>query len=400
MPPDHAAPGGQPPVPSATQAAPWRPGTLAVVAGRPGREPDGPLNAPLVLASSYHQGGPTGYARSGNPTWTALEDALGQLEGGTAVTFASGVAAVAAVLDLLPLGATVVAPDVAYSGTLALLAEQEAAGRLRVRRVAITDTDAVRRALGERPATALLWLESPSNPLLEVADLPALAAAGAAAGALVAVDNTFATPLLQRPLELGAHLAVHSVTKALSGHSDLLLGAVVSRGPELAERLARIRTRTGAVPGPAEAWLALRGLRTLALRVDRAGANAADLASWLATRREVAHVRYPGLPADPGHARARTQMRGFGSIVAFEVVGGAPAADRVVAGCRLWVPATSLGGVESTLERRRRWSAEARAVPEGLVRLSVGIEDVDDLRTDLAAALASAPRAASTQPSR
>ncbi len=367
------------------------PATLAVTAGRPPAEPNAPLNPPLVLTSTYVASpgevrpGDLGYGRWTNPTWEAFESALGALEGGQARAFSAGMAAVAAVLDLVPDGGRIVVPTAAYNGTLTLLAELAQRQRVQVVPVEIADTDAVRAGLAG--GAAMLWLESPTNPLLEVADLPALVDAGHAAGALVAVDNTFATPLVQRPLEHGADVVVHSVTKYLAGHSDVLLGATVTREPGLGERLHRHRTVHGAIPGPTEAWLALRGLRTLHLRVERAGANAAELAARLAKHPAVARVRHPSLPTDPGHARAAAQMRGFGAIVAVEPAGGPAAAEALADRTRLWVHATSLGGVESTLERRRRHPGEPSSVPDALVRLSVGVEDVEDLWADLAAVL-------------
>jgi cystathionine gamma-synthase len=363
------------------------PATVAVTAGRPPRSPDEPLNVPVVLASTYHQGGPVGYGREGNPTWAAFEQALGALEGGRAITFASGLAAVATVLDLVPGGGVVIAPRHAYSGSLALLADLEARGRLRVHLVDIADTLAVTVACR---GAALVWVETPTNPALEIADLPAIAAAARAAGALLAVDNTFATPLIQRPLTAGADLVVHSATKYLSGHSDVLLGAVVATRDDLVEHAVTRRTLLGAIPGAMDAWLALRGLRTLPVRLDRAQANAGELARRLTGHPRAHRVRYPGLPTDPGHARATKAMNGFGAIVCVELADGAAAADRVVAACRLWVAATSLGGVESTLERRRRWPAESPGIPEGLLRLSVGIEDVEDLWRDMDQALRAA----------
>jgi cystathionine gamma-synthase len=360
------------------------PGTVAITAGRPARAPDAPLNPAIVLSSTYHADGPTGYGRFGNPTWAAFEEALGALEGGRAVCFASGMAAVAAVLDLVPVGATVVAPRHAYSGTLTLLREYDDSARLDVRLVDVADTAAVTAACA---GADLVWVETPTNPALEVADLPAVVDAAHAAGALVAVDNTFATPLVQRPLDHGSDLSVHSVTKFLSGHSDVILGAAVAGDDALAERLVSRRTMLGAVPGPVETWLALRGLRTLGLRMERAQANAAELAARLQGHPGVERVRYPGLARDPGHARAQAQMTGFGAIVCLEVAGGADAAERLAHATRLWVHATSLGGVESTLERRRRWPVEAPGIPPGLVRLSVGCEDVEDLWRDLDAAL-------------
>jgi cystathionine gamma-synthase len=354
----------------------WSPATRAVVAGRPPREPDAPVNPPVVLTSTYHAAdapGPRTYGRFANPTWEHLEDAVGDLEGGRALVLASGMAAVAAVVDRVPVGGVVVAPHAAYNTTLALLDDLAARGRLSaVRRVDVTDTAAVTRAVA---GADLLWLESPTNPLLDVADLAACCAAARAAGALAVVDNTFATPLLQRPLEAGADVVVHSVTKFLAGHSDVVMGALVVPDGDahagLHADLHRHRTLHGAVPGPWEAWLALRGLRTLALRVERGQASAAVLAARLREHPGVRRVRYPG----------------WGAVVSVEVHGGAEAAESVMRGVRLWMPATSLGGVESTVERRRRHANEPPAVPEELVRLSVGVEDVEDLWADLAAAL-------------
>ncbi len=346
------------------------------------------MNEPVWWTSTYVADGPVDYGRTDNPTWQAFETALGALEGGSALVLSSGMAAVTAALSLVQDGGRVVAPTHAYSGTAALLAQAAERGRISVQGVDVADTDAVLAAL---PAADLLWLESPTNPMLEVADLPALCAAGRQAGVLTVVDNTFATPLVQRPLDHGADVVVHSVTKYLAGHSDVLLGATVTRdderGRQLGARLRAHRHLNGSVAGPAEVWLALRGLRTLALRSERAQTSAAELARRLRQHPAVTRVRHPSLPDDPGHERARRQMNGFGAIVTVEVRGGAAAAEAVAAGTRLWVHATSLGGVESTLERRRRHAAETVTVPESLLRLSVGIEDVEDLWADLDQAL-------------
>ena len=359
--------------------------TLAVVAGRPARAPGAPLNVALNFASTYVAGGRIGYGRHGNVTWSAFEEALGALEGGTAVAFASGIAAVAAALEGVPMGGTVIAPLGSYSGTLALLDRWLAGGRLReVRLVDVADTAAVLRAL---PGATLLWLETPTNPLLAVADLAALTAAARDAGVTSVVDATFATPLLLRGLDQGADVVVHSGTKYLAGHSDALIGAVVSRDEETVARVLDHRTAYGAVPGTAEAWLALRGMRTLHVRIERSQQNAMVLAGRLASHRAISRVRYPGLAQDPGHERATRTLRGFGSVVGIELHGGAEASEAAVARCALWTHATSLGGVESTLERRRRWVSESSAVPESLLRLSVGIEDVEDLWADLVQAL-------------
>lgn len=359
------------------------PATVAVAAGRPASVPDGPLSTPVVLASTYHAGGFTGYGRDGNPTWTAFEEALAALEGGgSALAFASGMAAVAAVLEPLPVGAPVVFLAHGYTGTRELLGSAPR-GRWELRPVDIVDSAEV---LAACDGAALLWVESPTNPMLDVADLPALVAGAHERGALVAVDNTFATPLVQRPLDLGADVVVHSVTKFLAGHSDLLMGATVARDEALCDRLVQHRQLHGAVPGPMEAFLALRGMRTLAVRMDRAQANALELAHRLSGHPAVSRVRYPGLPADPGHVRAKAQMSGFGAMLAFEVHGGSAAAEATAKATRLIVHATSLGGVETMMERRARYPAES-LTPKALLRVSVGCEDVDDLWDDLVHAL-------------
>lgn len=376
--------------------SPLQPETLAVVTGRPPREPGAPVSPPLQLSSTFVGAGtvPPGqpfYGRVDNATWDACEQALGVLEGAPrgATLFASGMAAISAALDLVPDGGTLVAPDAAYNTTLELAEALQARGRLRLVRVDVADTAAATRAAADAD---VVWLESPTNPLLQVADLAACAAAARAAGALTVVDSTFATPLVQRPLELGADVVVHSVTKYLSGHSDLLLGATVTADSDLGARLRTHRRLHGAVPGPFEAWLALRGLRTLGVRLERAQESALELAQRLREHPAVERVRYPGLEDDPGHDLARRQMRGYGAMLAVEVAGGATAADAVVDAVRLWLPATSLGGVESMVERRRRHGNEPTTVPEGLLRLSVGVEDVEDLWADLDAALGAAAR--------
>lgn len=376
--------------------SPHAPATVAVTAGRPARSGGAPVNPGVVLSSTYvSQGVPRPdeamYARYDAPTWHPFEEALGALEGSPlpALVLASGMAAVDAVFSLVPPGGRVVVPRHAYQVTLVLARDLAQRAGLEVVPVDLADTDAVTAAL---PGAALLWAESPTNPMLEVADLPALVAAAHDAGALVAVDNTFATPLGQRPLALGADVVVHSVTKALAGHSDVVLGAVVTGDPALRERLQGYRTTRGAIAGPWEVWLALRGLRTLALRVARSQASAGVLAARLAEHPDVVEVRYPGLPGDPGHDRASRLLTGFGSILGVRPRGGPAAADAVVDAVRLWVPATSLGGVESMLERRRRFTTESPTVPEDLLRLSVGIEDVEDLWRDLDQALRTGTR--------
>lgn len=360
------------------------PSSLLVHGGRPRVEADAALTEPVVFSSTYVAGGPTGYGRYGNPTWSAFEEVLGELEGGQALVLASGTAACAVVFDLVPIGGKVVAPVHAYNGVTGLLKQQAETGRISLELVDIADTDAVVAAL---PGASLLWAESPTNPAMEVADLPAICAAAKAEGVLVAVDNTFATPLLQRPLAMGADIVVHSVTKYLAGHSDVLLGAVVTRDQETYDALTMRRKSQGAIAGPMEVWLALRGMRTLALRMEKAQENAQYLAERLQAHPKISRVRYPGLADDPGHERAAKQMQGFGAIIAIEVAGGADEAQRVAESTRLWIHATSLGGVESMLERRRRWAAEPVTIPDNLIRLSVGIEHAEDLWKDLQQAL-------------
>lgn len=368
-----------------------RPQTTLVTAGRPADEPGQPLNVPIILASNFRaaalgQTASRQYSRdNATPGWEALEEVVGELEGGEAVAFGSGMAAAAAVFDLLPAGARVVAPTDCYLGVHALLADARQQGRWQVNLVDVTDTAAAVTAARQAD---LVWLESPTNPLLGIADLPAICAAARESGALVAVDNTFATPLLQRPLALGAHIAMHSATKFLGGHSDLLLGIAVAGSPALAERLRRRRVIAGAVPGALEAFLVLRGLRTLALRLDQGQRSAAELAARLAAHASVTRVRYPGLPDDPGHQRAAAQMTGFGAVLGFEVTTAAMA-DAVCDRVRVIRSATSLGGVESTIERRGKLSGQDH-LPPGFLRLSVGIEHTEDLWDDLASALTGA----------
>ena len=391
------------PEPIVHSSANLSPETVAVSAGRPAREPDAPVNPPIVLSSTFHGTGTPApgdrvYGRFSNPTWDPFEEALAALEGAAlpALVYSSGLAAVAAALSLIPVGGTLVMPRHSYQGSLLLAAEEAANGRFTVRTVDIADTDAVVAALNGLPdgsgaaaaPAAMLWIESPTNPMLEVADMAALARAARSAGALVVADNTFSTPLVTRPLELGADVVLHSVTKYLAGHSDVVLGALATSDGDLRDRLHGYRSLHGSVGGPFEVWLALRGLRTLALRVERSQATAGILAQRLLEHPAVEAVRYPGLPGDPGHLRAAKQMDGFGSIICIEVAGGAAAAEAVAENVRLWLPATSLGGVESLIERRRRQPAEPASVPENLLRLSVGIEHAEDLWSDLSQALA------------
>ena len=358
------------------------PDTLAVVAGRGERVPGAPLNVPVTLTSTFHADGPVSYAREGNPTWSAFEETLGALEGGQCLVFAAGMAAVSAVLEELAVGAVVVAPQDAYTGVRSYLADATSRGRLQQRLVDITDTAAV---AGACDGIDLLWLESPTNPMMGVADIPAAAEAAHRAGAGVVVDNTFATPLLQRPLDLGADLVVHSATKFIAGHSDVLMGAVVARDEHRLQALHQRRTLLGGVPGPMEVFLALRGLRSLPVRLERAQRTAGLLAQRLAEHPAVTRVRYPGLAGDPGHERAAGQMAGFGAVFAFEMA-DADSAERACASTRLIVHSTSLGGIETTMERRQRHPLED-LTPAGLIRISVGCEHPDDLWADLDQAL-------------
>jgi cystathionine gamma-synthase len=363
--------------------------TVAVTAGRPERVMDAPLNPPVVFASTYVGAHDTraagiGYGRYGNPTWHALEQAIGALEGGRALTFASGMAAAHAVLELMPPSGVIVIPDNCYLGVAEAADRRATRYGGQVRRVNVADTTEV---LTAAEGADVVWIESPTNPTIEVADLPTLGK-HLAHESLFVVDNTFATPLLQRPLESGADIVLHSATKLLSGHSDVLLGALVTRADasHTFDALDAIRRSLGASPGPMEVYLALRGLRTLPLRLAQAQASAQVLAERLAAHSSVQRVRFPGLPTDPGHDLARRTMSGFGSLISFDLP-DAKTAEAFVDRCSLWVFATSLGGVESTLERRRRWKGELQSVPEGLVRMSVGIEHVEDLWTDLRQAL-------------
>lgn len=344
--------------------------TIVVRAGRPVTEPGQPLNQPIVAASSFHAGGEFEYARQTAPTTEALEAAIGALEHGIAIAYSSGMAAANAIIDLVPMGAVVVAPSSAYTGVALRLREVASIGRIDLRIVEVDDTPAVVAACAD---AHLLWIESPTNPMLQVADLPTCIASAHEAGALVLVDNTFATPITQTPLTLGANVVMHSVTKAMSGHSDLLMGALVVTDTELAEKLVIRRVLMGAAPSAFDCFLALRGIRTLAIRVERAEATARVIAARLIDHPAVSRVRYPG----------------FGTLASIELVGGADASDATCEAVQVWTYATSLGGVESLLERRRRWQYESSTVPDSLIRLSFGIESAEDLWRDLDRALRS-----------
>ena len=371
----------------APQRGDGEPATRVVHAGLPRAEQGEPFLPGPVLAAPYHLSGPSdasryGYGRYANPSWSGYEAALGELEGGDAVLFASGMAAVAAVLmDGLREGDVAVVPGDCYPGVRTIAIEQLRPRGIEVRVVA-TDEAAIRAAL---PGATLVWVETPSNPGLDVIDVAALAADAHAAGALLAVDNTLASPLTQRPLELGADLSVASASKLLSGHSDLVLGYVAVRDPARAQALRTWRGLTGAVAGPLETWLAHRSLATLDVRHERQCATALRLAEALAARDDVAGVGYPGLAGHPGHAYAASHFGGrFGCVVCFDLETEARA-QAFLGACRLVAEATSFGGVHSSAERRLRWGIDE--VSPGFIRQSVGVEDPEDLISDVLAAL-------------
>jgi len=373
--------------------------TLAIHAGQ---EPDpltGAVVPPIYQVSTFAQdrvGGPRGgyeYSRSANPTRTALAECLAALEeGAAALAFASGLAAEDCLLrTLCSPGDRVLIPDDAYGGTYRLFAQVLAGWGLDYEVVPISDLAAVRKQLAARP-TRCVWAETPTNPLLNIADIRGLAQAADEAGAMLVVDNTFASPYLQQPLTLGADAVVHSTTKYLGGHSDVIGGAVVLADAELAARVAFTQNATGGVAGPFDSWLTLRGIKTLAARMDRHCRNAMRIAQMLAEHPAVAEVLYPGLPSHPGHKIAQEQMRAFGGMVSFRLQAGEQAAVRMCGQTRLFTLAESLGGVESLIEHPARMThasvaGTALAVPGDLIRLSVGIEDCDDLIHDLRQAL-------------
>jgi cystathionine gamma-synthase len=355
---------------------------------------------PIYQVSTYKQDGVGGlrdgyeYSRTANPTRHALEECLAALEGGRrALAFASGMAAEDCLLRAVCTpGDHVVIPDDAYGGTFRLMARVLAEWGVSYRPVRISDIAAVADALAERPAR-VLWAETPTNPLLSIADISALADVAHQAGALLVVDNTFASPYLQQPLALGADAVVHSTTKYLGGHSDVIGGAVVVADQALGERLAFLQNTTGAVAGPFDAWLTLRGVKTLAVRMDQHSRNAARVADMLTSHPAVTDVRYPGLPSHPGHEVAAKQMRDFGGMVSFRVRGGESAAVAACGRTRLFTLGESLGGVESLVEHPGRMTHASAAgspleVPDDLIRLSVGIETGADLLEDLRQALA------------
>ena len=367
--------------------------TRAVHAGGKPDPATGSVAPPIHLSTTFEHGPaaetPLGYIyiRDGNPTQTRLEEALAALEGGeAALVFGSGLAAAAAFFQSLPAGAHMVYPSDVYYGVRALATEFLPRWGMEASAVDMTDLAAVRAAL--RPSTRLVWAETPSNPLMQVSDLPALARLAHEAGALLGVDGTFATPALQRPLELGADVVHHSTTKYLGGHSDVQGGALIFRaGGDLAEKAAHVRKIVGGVASPFNSWLVLRGMRTLACRVEKQSSNALALARFLEAHAAVEAVHYPGLPSHPGHAAAKRQMSAFGGMLSFRVRGGRDAALRATSRLKVFVNATSLGGTESLIEHRASSEGPGSPTPQNLLRVSVGLEHPDDLAEDLAQAL-------------
>jgi len=357
-----------------------------VSAGR-ALEPGAPLNVPLVPASNFIIGKGREYSRDdGTPTWEALEGVVGGLEAGKSLAFSSGMAAIAAVFDQLGSDAMIVMPDDCYQGVAGLVDVGAKRHRWTVHRVPQEDTDSWIRLCANAD---LIWLESPSNPLLTVADLEVISSAPRKPGAILAVDNTFATPLNQQPLDFGATVSLQSATKFIGGHSDLLSGVATTRDDTFWHALKRSRELTGSTPGTLESFLAVRGARTLALRLRHAQQTAMILAERLEKHPHVTRVRYPGLPSHPTHSVAKRVLKGFGTIISFDVAGNAKVADKVCQNVLLIRHATSLGAVESTMERRAAIPGQEH-LPPTLLRLSVGIEDAEDLWDDLNVAISSA----------
>lgn len=366
--------------------------TLAVHAGAGPDPVTGAVAPPIQLATTFVHGGADAadaftYQRVDHPNQRQLESALAALEGGgRALAFASGMAAVAAVLDTLRRGDRLVVPEDCYVGTRGYFTEVLPARGVEVAACDITDLDAARRACAN--GAALVWVESPSNPRMQVCDLAELAGIAHAHGARLACDNTFATPVLQQPLALGADLVMHSTSKYFGGHSDVLGGALVfAHDDEFAARIAERRLLTGAILAPFSAWLTLRGCRSLPARMALHCANARKVAAFLAGHAAIARVNYPGLPGHPGHAIASRQMRDFGAMLSIELRGGFDAAVALARNTRIFTNATSLGGCESLIEHRASAEGEHTHSPPALVRISVGLEDADDLIADLAQAL-------------
>jgi cystathionine beta-lyase/cystathionine gamma-synthase len=377
--------------------------TLAIHAGQAPDPQNGAIMTPVYFTSTYKQDAPAQprqgyeYSRTSNPTRTALQDNLASLEGAAwGLCFSSGLAATNALLDRLVPGDHVVAGHDLYGGTYRIFKRVFERYGIRFTFVDTTQVAAVEAAI--EAATRYVYLETPSNPLLRVTDIGAIARVAHAKGKLLVVDNTFATPFLQRPLELGADIVLHSLTKYLGGHSDVVGGALIGNDPKLQSELAFFQNAVGGTPGPMDAFLVLRGTKTLHLRMERHCDNAMALAKWLATRPEVSNVIYPGLTSHPQHAVAARQMRAFGGMLSFELAAGLDAANTLASSTRLFTLAESLGGVESLIEIPASMthasipaeSRRAQGLADGLVRLSVGVEHVDDLREDLEQALAKA----------
>jgi cystathionine gamma-synthase len=374
--------------------------TLAVHAGADPDPQTGAVVPAIQMSTTFKQDGVGGlrggfeYGRSGNPTRAALEEAIAVLEGGShGIAFASGLAATQGIGYLLDPGDRLLMSDDVYGGTWRLADKVWRRYGVRADPIDLTDLDAVAAAFSAERPPRMVWIETPSNPLMKVVDISAIARLAAVGGAITVVDNTFATPYLQQPLSLGADLVIHSATKYLGGHSDVIGGLVVTRSDAVAERLRFHQNAAGAVPSPFDCFLVMRGLRTLAVRMDRASANAAELARWLVDRPEVEAVNYPGLASHPAAELAARQMRLPGAMLSFLVHGGEEAARRIAGATRLFILAESLGAVESLIElpapmTHASVADSPLAVSPSLVRLSVGIENVEDLRADLDSAFA------------
>jgi cystathionine beta-lyase/cystathionine gamma-synthase len=370
--------------------------TLCIHAGQEPDPTSGAVMTPIVLSSTFAQDGPGGhkgydYSRAGNPTRTALEGCIAALEGAKhGIAFGSGCGATTSVLLTLKSGDHVLSSDDLYGGTFRIFDKVMKPFGLDASFIDMSDVDKVRAAL--RPNTRLVWIETPSNPMLKIFDIAKIAAVAHAAGIPVLVDNTFATPMLQRPLDLGADLVLHSATKYLNGHSDVILGAVATRDAAMAERLHFLQKSVGAVPSPFDCYMVLRGLKTLGVRMRQHVASASRLAEWLIGHEQVAQVFYPGLPSHPGYEVARAQMDGPGGMISFELRGGLSASVAFLKALQVFACAESLGGVESLAEHpaimtHASLPADARralGIGDGLIRLSVGLEGEEDLREDLA----------------
>lgn len=338
--------------------------TNAVFGGRPERYPDGPLNTPISLNSTYTAGGQWGYGRYGNDSCKSLEDTISLLEGGKTLAFTSGMSAISSLFSIIPLGSIVVASNQGYAGINATMQKLHNEGKIVARFVDITNTGEV---LANLEGAYMLWLESPTNPRLEVADLSRLIRSCNKTGIIVGVDNTFATPINQKPLDLGADMSMNSVTKYLSGHSDVLMGSISFNNNKLYDEVEFSRKINGTIPQPFDAWLALRGIRTFPLRFKKAESNAKKLFELISGHNKVSKVYYPG----------------FGAMISFEVDASPEEVEEICNRSKLIANATSLGSVESIWERRRRWPLESHLVSENLIRLSVGCEDVEDIWNDI-----------------